>query len=224
MTHASAVGFAACTLIGAVAHGAVAHDGVAHDAVSRGTVAHEGVSHGAVAHHAGPRGSGVVEVKIVTTRGTIVVRLEPKKAPLTTKNFLRYVDSKAYDGVTFYRTVAKKNEPAAPFEVIQGGLHPQGPNANLPITLEATNGTGLHNTDGAIAMARTNDPDSATTEFFLDVGDARYLDAGGSLGPGYAVFGHTVRGMDVVRRIHDAPSQGERLDPPIRIVSIRRTS
>ncbi len=164
-----------------------------------------------------------VDVTMATSLGTIVVRLESVKAPISTKNFLRYVDAKTYDDTEFYRTVAKKNEPAAPFEVIQGGLNPHAGNTNTPIKLEPTSATHLSNTDGAIAMARTNEPDSATREFFLDLGDARYLNAGGPLGPGYAVFGHVVRGMDVVHKIHDAPSQGEQLQPPIRILSMRRS-
>lgn len=163
-----------------------------------------------------------LDVRIVTTLGTIVVRLEAAKAPRTVANFLHYVDAKTYDGSSFYRTVYKKNEPQAPFEVIQGGLNARAGGANLPVVLEPTSGSGLHNTDGALAMARTNDPNSATTEFFLDVGDARYLDAGGPLGAGYAVFGHVVRGSDVVRKIHEAASQGEALLPPIRIVTMRR--
>ncbi len=163
-----------------------------------------------------------VDVRIVTTLGTIVVRLEPTRAPKTTANFLRYVDAKTYDGTSFYRTVSKANEPAAPFEVIQGGIDAHGASGNVPIALEPTSGSGLHNTDGAIAMARTNDPNSATTEFFLDIGDARYLDAGGPLGVGYAVFGRVVKGMAIVRKIHEAPAQGESLLPPIRIVSMRR--
>ncbi|GAC1302195.1 MAG: peptidylprolyl isomerase [Vulcanimicrobiaceae bacterium] len=166
------------------------------------------------------RAAKPVDVRIVTTLGTIVVRLEPAKAPKSAANFLRYVDAKAYDGTSFYRTVNRKNEPQAPFEVIQGGL--KNAAGNVPIGLEPTSVSGLHNTDGALAMARTNDPDSATTEFFLDIGDARYLDAGGPLGPGYAVFGRVVRGMDIVRKIHASPAQGEALLPPVRIVSMRR--
>ncbi len=174
--------------------------------------------------HAGVRSGSTVDVAMTTSLGTIVVRLEAAKAPITTKNFLRYVDAKTYDDTEFYRTVIKKNEPAAPFEVIQGGLNPKAGNTNATIALEPTSKTHLSNTDGAIAMARTSDPNSATTEFFLDLGDARYLNAGGPLGAGYAVFGHVIRGMAVVRKIHEAPSQGEQLLPAIRIVTVRRIS
>lgn len=170
------------------------------------------------------RSGSTVDIAVKTSLGTIVVRLEAAKAPITTKNFLKYVDAKTYDDTEFYRTVIKKNEPAAPFEVIQGGLNPKAGNTNVPIVLEPTSKTHLSNTDGAIAMARTGDPNSATTEFFLDVGDARYLNAGGPLGAGYAVFGRVVHGMDVVRKIHNAPSQGEQLLPTVRIVTMRRSS
>jgi len=165
-----------------------------------------------------------VDVAIKTTTGTIVVRLDAARAPITVRNFLHYVDVHAYDGMTFYRTVRRATEPQSRIEVIQGGLNPQSDNPMIrPIPLEPTSSTGLSNVDGTIAMARTTDPNSATTEFFIDIGDDRFLDAGGPLGPGYAAFGHVIRGMEVVRRIHESPAKGESLDPPVVIVSIRRT-
>ncbi|MBV9408911.1 MAG: peptidylprolyl isomerase [Candidatus Eremiobacteraeota bacterium] len=180
------------------------------------------VAAGLVLLGAAPRTPRAVDVAIRTTAGTIVVRLDPVRAPITTKNFLHYVATGAYDGTTFYRTVRRATEPQSKIEVIQGGLNPQTNNPMIaPIPLEQTNKTGLHNTDGAIAMARQTDPNSATTEFFIDVGDDRFLDAGGPLGPGYAVFGHVVRGMDVVRRIHRSPASGENLTPPIRILDAK---
>src|SRR6202011_5588199 len=119
-----------------------------------------------------------------------------------------------------YRTVSRGSSK---IEVIQGGLNPQGPNPMIhPIPLEPTNKTGLHNTDGTISMARTSDPNSATTEFFISIGDNRYLDAGGPTGPGYAVFGRMVRGADVVRKIQRLHADGELLAPPVRIVKIAR--
>jgi peptidyl-prolyl cis-trans isomerase A (cyclophilin A) len=163
-----------------------------------------------------------VDIAIRTTDGTIVVRLDTAHAPITANNFLHYVDRHAFDrGASFYRTVAKINEPGVPFEVIQGGFKAVPPDAKR-ITLEPTNATGLHNDDGEIAMARTNDPDSAATEFFICIGNARYLDAGGPLGVGYAAFGKVIRGMDVVHRIHHASAQGESLAPPVAILSIKR--
>jgi peptidyl-prolyl cis-trans isomerase A (cyclophilin A) len=172
---------------------------------------------------ASTRGAAPVDVAIATSAGTIVVRLDVAHAPLTTRNFLHYVDLGSYDGTTFYRTVRRATEPQSKIEVIQGGLNPQAANPMIrPIPLEPTNKTGLHNTDGAISMARTSDPNSASTEFFICIGDNRFLDAGGPNGPGYAAFGRVVRGADVVRRIQRAPAQGETLAPPIRIVSIKR--
>ena len=147
------------------------------------------------------------------------------RAPVTTKNFLRYVDQGTYNGTTFYRTVRRATEPQSKIEVIQGGLNPQTANPMIqPIPLEPTSKTGLHNTDGTIAMARTADPNSASTEFFIDIGDDRFLDAGGPPGPGYAAFGKVIRGMDVVRKIHRAPvgtgAGIESLNPPIRIIKM----
>jgi len=164
-----------------------------------------------------------VDVAIKTTDGTIVVRLDAAHAPLTTKNFLHYVDTRAYDGTSFYRTVSKANEPQSRIEVIQGGLNPATTNPMIkPIPLEPTSKTGLHNVEGAIAMARTADPNSATTEFYICIGDDRFLDAGGPLDPGYAAFGRVIRGMDVVRKIQRSHATGETLDPPVKILSISR--
>ena len=172
---------------------------------------------------ASARGAAPVDVAIQTSAGTIVVRLDPARAPVTVKNFLHYVDAGTYNGTTIYRTVRRATEPQSRIEVIQGGLNPQTANPMIkPIPLEPTSKTGLHNTDGTIAMARTADPNSATTEFFIDVGDDRFLDAGGPLGPGYAAFGKVIRGMDVVHKIHVAPASGESLNPPIRIIKISR--
>jgi peptidyl-prolyl cis-trans isomerase A (cyclophilin A) len=161
-----------------------------------------------------------VDVAFDTTAGTFVIRVDRTNAPVTASNFLRNVADGRYAHGSIYRTVDKHREPGAAFEVIQGGVGPTGdPNAT-PIALEPTTKTGLHNDDGAVAMARTSDPNSATTEFFVDVGNARYLDADGPLAPGYAVFGHVVRGMDVVHKIHDGSANGESLSPPVRFLHV----
>ena len=174
----------------------------------------------AAAPHTAP---GTTDVAIRTPEGMIVVRLDAAHAPGTVKNFLHYVDAHTYDNATFYRTVSRAREPQSKIEVIQGGLNPQTANAMIqPIPLEPTSKTKLHNTDGVISMARTSEPNSATTEFFICIGDNRFLDAGGPLGPGYAAFGKVVRGMDVVRKIQRANANGESLTPPIRIISITR--
>jgi peptidyl-prolyl cis-trans isomerase A (cyclophilin A) len=172
----------------------------------------------------GPPGAKPVDVAIRTSLGTIVVRLDTAAAPITAKNFLHYVDAGTYNGATFYRTVRRSSEPQASIEVIQGGLNPQAANPMIkPIPLEPTSKTHLHNTDGMIAMARTSDPNSGSTEFFIDIGDDRFLDAGGPTGAGYAAFGKVTRGMDVVHKIQQANATGESLSPPIKILSIKRT-
>jgi peptidyl-prolyl cis-trans isomerase A (cyclophilin A) len=171
---------------------------------------------------AAPHAARSIDVAIQTSDGTIVVRLDPARAPITTANFLHYVDAKTYDATSFYRTVSRANEPSAAIQVIQGGLNASANGMLRPVPLEPTSKTGLHNTDGAISMARTSDPDSATTEFFICIGDDRFLDAGGPTGPGYAAFGHVVRGMDVVRRIHRSHANGEQLAPAVRILHITR--
>jgi len=179
----------------------------------------------APAQAAAPAGSTAakfVDVAMETSAGTITVRLDTAHAPRTAGNFLRNVDAKRFDGASFYRNVTRATSPGAPFEVIQGGLGPTGDASARPIALEPTSTTGLHNDDGAIAMARTSEPNSATTEFFLDVGDARYLDATGPLAPGYAAFGRVVRGMETVRRIHRGRTDGDRLTPPVRIIRMHR--
>lgn len=164
-----------------------------------------------------------VDVLMETSAGKIVVRLDTAHAPRTSANFLRYVDGGRFNGASFYRNVTRATAPTAPFEVIQGGLDPQAPDPSTqPIVLEPTSITGIRNDDGTIAMARTSDPNSATTEFFIDLGNARYLDATGPLAPGYAAFGRVVRGMEVVRRIHRGETNGDRLVPAVRITRMSR--
>lgn len=177
---------------------------------------------------AGPLGaapSAGVNVTIRTSAGQIVVHLETVKAPLTTRNFLKYVDGHLYDGGTFYRVLPPDlRGPASAPGVIQGGLG-QSTRPRLPsIALESTRTTGLHNTAGAISMARTSDPNSASSEFFICVGDESFYDAQNNPdGVGYAVFGKVVKGYDVVLKIQHSPSAYDQLQPPIKILSIRRS-
>jgi cyclophilin family peptidyl-prolyl cis-trans isomerase len=154
-----------------------------------------------------------VRVAIVTDRGEIDVALDPVRAPVTVKNFLRYVDGKFYSGGTFFRAI--------PGFVIQGGNKPREAPSDTPIPLEPPMKTGIRNTDGAISMARTSDPNSAVSEFFICDGDQPRLD-GGMNDPGYAAFGHVVKGMDVVRAIARMPASGQMLDTPVRIIRITR--
>jgi peptidyl-prolyl cis-trans isomerase A (cyclophilin A) len=152
-------------------------------------------------------------VKISTQYGDIVVQLEDKRAPKTVVNFLHYVDTKFYDGGTFFRAI--------PGFVIQGGNQPKEQPNDPQIVLEPPKQTGIRNKDGAISMARTSDPNSASSEFFICDGDQPALDESPS-SPGYAAFGHVVSGMDVVRKIARLPAESEHLLQPVQIKKIAR--
>lgn len=136
-------------------------------------------------------------VAIETSLGRIVVEMATKQAPITSANFLRYVDEKRLDGTTFYRAARAKGAPKMGF--VQGGIRHSYTRMLPPIAHEPTSKTHLRHVDGTISMAR-DAPGSATGDFFIIVGPGASLDAKGS-DPGYAAFGHIVSGMDVVRRI-----------------------
>ncbi len=170
-----------------------------------------------------------VRVAIETTAGTILVETDPR-APITSANFLRYVDGRRFDGTDFYRGM----DLGDGYGLVQGGTANARSRILPPIAHEPTSQTGLSHTDGAVSMAR-NDPGTATGDFFIIVGDLTTLDAGRAApdDPGFAVFGHVVEGMDVVRQILAAPKsptegegvmRGQMLSPHIRIVSIRRVA
>ena len=169
-----------------------------------------------------------VHVLLHTEMGDIEVEVDSVHAPVTANNFLRYVDKGFYDGGSFYRTVTMQNQPQnkVKIEVIQGGNQPRE-NEDFPaIPLERTNQTSLKHVDGAISMAR-GAPDSATSEFFICVGDQPELDFGGQRNPdgqGFAAFGKVVKGMDVVRNIQQSPAEGQALKPEVKIVSAKRIS
>jgi peptidyl-prolyl cis-trans isomerase A (cyclophilin A) len=168
-----------------------------------------------------------VRVRLVTALGEIDLELDPARAPGTAANFLRYVDAGRYDGGRFHRTVRPDTEVRkdVPIEVVQAGVAPGREAEDLPpIALERTSATGLRHVDGALSMAR-DAPDSATSDFFICLGDQPALDHGGARNPdvqGFAVFGRVVAGLDVVRRIQQAPAEGQSLTPPVAILSARR--
>jgi peptidyl-prolyl cis-trans isomerase A (cyclophilin A) len=171
---------------------------------------------------------GAVRVLVETELGAIEIVVDAAAAPLTSANFLRYVDAGHYNGGTFHRTVTMANQPdnAVKIEVIQAGVNPDKAAQGFgPIKLERTSVTGLHHTDGTVSMAR-GQADSATSGWFICVNDQPSLDFGGGRNPdgqGFAAFGRVVRGMDVVRRIHAAPNtRDQQLTPPIRILSAKR--
>jgi peptidyl-prolyl cis-trans isomerase A (cyclophilin A) len=168
-------------------------------------------------------------VVMQTELGEIEIEIDTTHAPVTASNFLKYVDAGLYDGGLFHRTVRPDNqrEKRVKIAVIQGAANANRKREFLPaIALERTNKTGLAHKDGTISMAR-DAADTATDEFFICVGDQPELDFGGARNPdgqGFAAFGRVVRGMDIVRRIQESAADGESLRPPIKIVSVRRSS
>ncbi|MBT0960773.1 peptidylprolyl isomerase [Denitromonas iodatirespirans] len=139
------------------------------------------------------------KVALDTNRGTIVLELDDKAAPVTTENFLQYVRDGFYNGVIFHRVI--------PGFMIQGGGFEPGmkqKSTRAPIKNEAKN--GLSNLTGSIAMARTQDPHSASAQFFINLVDNTKLDYPSFDGWGYAVFGKVVEGMDVVKTIGGTPT------------------
>jgi len=165
-------------------------------------------------------------VRIETQAGNIVAELYPNKAPITVANFLRYVDSGSFNGGCFMRTVRPDNEMnLVKIQVIQAVVHPWKENNSFPpIDLERTSMTGIRHADGTISMARS-EPNSATSSFFICIGDQPELDFGGRRNPdsqGFAAFGRVREGFDVARRIQNSPSEGQAIVPPVIIVRIIR--
>ena len=170
-------------------------------------------------------------VTIETSVGSIDIEIDAARAPITAANFLKYVDAKMYDGGRFHRAVRLDNQVRKDvmIQVIQGGRAPGQARAMKglgPIPLERTSVTTLKHVDGAISMARGNAADSASSDFFLCVGDNPSLDFGGARNPdgqGFAAFGRVIRGMDVVRKIQSgATNDREQLIEPIMIVRAYR--
>ena len=159
------------------------------------------------------------QVKLTTSQGAITLKLDAEKAPKTVANFLAYVEAGHYDGTIFHRVI--KN-----FMIQGGGMEPnmnQKP-CSAPIENEAAN--GLKNKRGSIAMARTNDPHSATAQFFINTVDNDFLDfrAPSGQGWGYCVFGEVVEGMDVVDAIRAVRTgnKGFHQDVPVDDVVIQK--
>ena len=139
------------------------------------------------------------KVKLSTSMGDIVLQLDAQKAPMTVANFVQYVKAGQYNGTVFHRVIDG-------FMVQGGGMTPdlQEKPVRAPIKLEAKN--GLSNVRGSVAMARTGIPDSATAQFFINLGDNLRLDAANAAdGNGYAVFGQVIEGTDVVDKIKTVP-------------------
>ncbi len=166
-------------------------------------------------------------VQIETDLGNIIAELDADAAPVTVSNFLRYAESRFYDGGSFFRTVNSGNQPndKVKIEVVQAEAAPTKEAESYPaIPLERTRDTKLRHIDGELSMARDG-PDTAQSSFSICVGDQPDLDFGGKRNPdgqGFAAFGHVIAGMDIVRKIHDSPAGGQRLTPPVHILRIIR--
>ena len=148
------------------------------------------------------------KVLLETSHGNVTLELNQEKAPLTVKNFISYVEKKFYDNTVFHRVIDD-------FMIQGGGFSNEDPPAQKkpesPIKNEGKK-SGLSNIRGSIAMARTNDPDSATSQFFINVVDnSKGLDPGGYSPEGYAVFGKVIKGMDVVDKIKKVKTGTSRL-------------
>ena len=164
-------------------------------------------------------------VLIRTDLGDISMELYMGKAPATASNFLAHVKQEDYTNSMFYRVVRMDNQPQSKvkIEVIQGGLfHDEVLDTITPIRHESTQETGILHTDGVISMARM-EPGSASTEFFICIGDQPSLDHGGKRNPdgqGFAAFGKVVEGMDVVRSIQAQADEGQYLKEQVKIREI----
>ncbi|WP_338465840.1 peptidylprolyl isomerase [Novosphingobium sp. ZN18A2] len=175
-----------------------------------------------------------VDVALNTGKGTIVVELDAKDAPVTVRNFLRYVDEKRFDGIVFYRSM-RLDWGKQPNGLIQAGTRGDPKRVLPPIAHEPTSETGILHKAGTLSMARFA-PGTATSEFSILLSDMPSLDAhpesdDPEARAGYAAFGHVVAGMDVVKAIWESPLsptkgegglKGQMLDPPVKILTARR--
>jgi peptidyl-prolyl cis-trans isomerase A (cyclophilin A) len=185
-----------------------------------------------------------ITIRIETEFGNIRAELYDADAPITTTNFLHYVDEGLYDRGQFHRAVTAENNSntnldlseddianghvpndAIAIQVIQASINPDHEgDLDGPIPLERTSETGLQHLDGTLSMARS-DPNSAVSDFFICINDQPALDFGGMRNPdgqGFAAFGRVIEGMDVVRTIQSQPANGQALNPPVTILSIGR--
>ena len=162
------------------------------------------------------------QVEMRTSLGTITLELQPENAPETVKNFLQYVKDGYYNGTIFHRVIAD-------FMIQGGGFTPDLQQKKTRDPVKHEGGNGLRNQVGTIAMARTAEPHSATSQFFINVVDNQMLDFRGP-GPqeiGYTVFGRVIKGLDVVNRIRSVETSARgpfRSDVPVKTVTIERVT
>jgi peptidyl-prolyl cis-trans isomerase A (cyclophilin A) len=168
-----------------------------------------------------------VRVRLETEAGTIILALDAKRAPITTANFIRYVNAGRFDGTSFYRAAPTKGAPERGF--IQGGIRRNYRRMFPPIAHEPTSKTGIRHGAGTISMAHT-EPGLAMGEFFITTSEMPAMDGKGDQ-PGFAAFGKVVEGMDVVRQILASPTvpdagrgamRGQMIVEPVRIVRAER--
>jgi peptidyl-prolyl cis-trans isomerase A (cyclophilin A) len=150
---------------------------------------------------AGEKAGGPKYVELKTTKGSIVLELDEEKAPVTVANFLRYVKEGFYDGTIFHRVIPR-------FVIQGGGFTPDMTKKEIHETIINESSNGLKNARGSVAMARTRKPDSASSQFFINLFNNYRLDYAGENRPGYTVFGKVIDGMPVV----DAIAQVKRKD------------
>jgi len=175
-----------------------------------------------------PTAADEVPVAIDTSLGRIVVALDKTHAPVTTANFLHYVDTHRFDGESFYRAMHQPGGKESD-GLIQGGIRSSALKLYPPIKHEPTSQTGLRNVAGTISMANAG-PGTARADFFILASDMPALDATAD-SPGFAAFGHVTEGMDVVQKILASPvsatkgdgaMKGQMLDPPVKIIKVER--
>jgi len=182
---------------------------------------------------------GEVLVRMETAHGSIDIAVDVKRAPITAANFLKYVDGKFYDGGRFHRATRPDNYTPAPpdkpaMTIIQGGINPERRREGFdPIPLERTSVTGLKHVVGTVSMARAAAADTARSDFFICLDDQPSLDFGGKRfddGQGGAAFARVVKGMDVVKKIQEQPTNlqaetamgKQTLTPPVTITRMSR--
>ena len=174
-----------------------------------------------------PPESSLPKVTMKTELGDIILEIDTINAPVTAKNFLKYVDDKIFNSAFFYRVVRMDNQPnnKIKIEVIQGGLgFDESPLSLPPVEHETTDKTGILHKDGVISMARM-EPGTASSEIFICIGNQPELDFGGKRNPdgqGFAAFGKVIKGMDVVREIQSKPDEEQMLVTTVNIIEVVR--
>jgi len=171
-------------------------------------------------------GQSLPKVKMETSLGNIIVEIDTVKAPITAKNFLHHVQASTFKNAVFYRVVRMDNQPenAIKIEVIQGGIYTEPRFGDIkPIEHETTDKTGIKHLNGTISMARM-EPGTASTEFFICIGDQPELDYGGKRNPdgqGFAAFGKVAEGMEVVRKIQQQKDNKQTLVEKVAINTMK---